>query len=301
MTTAAGSRAPVAPLGQLGGQQGGRHLPGDRVGVDEAGAGAAVGDGVGRGRERGRGHQHVVAGGDADLEQGEMQGGGARRQGDGVGHAAALGQLGFEGVEVGSDGRDPARLEGGQQRRPLRRPHVGRRQPDPARLGRSRGVAAAAAVEAGGRPGGRGADRRPQLRHRRLALGADARCGGPAPPPCEATIRRSSHNDRCSTYQTSRAKRSSQPSVVAPVHLGPAGEAGPHRVAAVLGRRVAADVRHRQGPGPDEAHLAPQHVPELGQLVEAEGSEEPAESGEALARRAGAGRRRRARRSWCGT
>ncbi len=70
--------------------------------------------------------------------------------------------------------------------------------------------------------------------------------------------------------------------LVAPVHLGPAGEAGPDGVAAVLGGRVAADVRHRQGPGPDEAHLASEHVPQLGQLVEAERPEEPAQSGEAL-------------------
>src|SRR5206468_2812674 len=63
------------PLGQLGGQQGGRYLPSDGIGVDKTGAGTAVGDGVGGGRERGGGQQYVVTGADADLEQRQMQGG----------------------------------------------------------------------------------------------------------------------------------------------------------------------------------------------------------------------------------
>src|SRR5438132_789703 len=70
--------------------------------------------------------------------------------------------------------------------------------------------------------------------------------------------------------------------IVPPVHLGPARETRAHGVAAVFGRRVTADVRHWQRAGPHKAHLTPEHVPQLGKLIEAEGSEEPAEWREAL-------------------
>ena len=104
--------------------------PRGRVGVDEDGVGAGVGDGVGGGGERERGDEHVVAGTDAGGVQGEVEGGGAAGQADGVAGAAHRGQLGLEGVEVRPDGRDPARVDGGQHRFPLAAAEVGRRQQD---------------------------------------------------------------------------------------------------------------------------------------------------------------------------
>ena len=83
-----------------------------------------------------------------------------------------------------------------------------------------------------------------------------------------------------STYQTSMSSWSSHVEGVAPVGLRPAGDAGPHLVAAGVIGRVAGQVAHGQRPGPDHAHVAPHHVHQGGQLVEAGGPQQPAQAGE---------------------
>ncbi len=72
------------------------------------------------------------------------------------------------------------------------------------------------------------------------------------------------------------------PERVAAVDLGPAGDAWPHVVAALLLGRVAPQVPHQQRARPDQAHVAAQHVPQLRQLVDRGGAQEPAESSQAL-------------------
>ena len=69
---------------------------------------------------------------------------------------------------------------------------------------------------------------------------------------------------------------------VAPVHLGPAGDAGDGVEAAALLGAVALDVGERQRAGADEAHVAAHHGPQLRELVEAAGAQEAAEPWEAL-------------------
>ena len=210
-----------------------------------------------------------------------MEGCRPRREGHGVGHAAAVGQLGFEGVEIGPDRGHPPGGQRGQQGFLLGEAHVGRREPDAARLTRS-GPRRTGGCRGHRRRGRRGCwglrrrgrarhrrRRRAQLRHRRLTFGADAAAPGqrhhgaghdPQVEPQGPVL----------DVPDVEGEALLPADVVASVHLGPAGQPRPHGVAAVLGRGVAADVRHRQGPGPDEAHVAPQDVPELGQLVEAQ-------------------------------
>src|SRR5581483_12491340 len=60
-------------------------------------------------------------------------------------------------------------------------------------------------------------------------------------------------------------------------HLREAGDAGLHLVATRLLGRVAAEILRQQRPRADEGHVAAQHVPELRQLVEARGTEEPSQ------------------------
>src|SRR3972149_5409244 len=72
--------------------------------------------------------------------------------------------------------------------------------------------------------------------------------------------------------------------VAAPAR-GPARDAGPHgraraEVGVALGQ--SADELGAFGPGPDQAHVATEHVPELGQLVDARGAQEPAHAGHAV-------------------
>ena len=69
---------------------------------------------------------------------------------------------------------------------------------------------------------------------------------------------------------------------VASVDLRPAGQARRHVVTVPLFGRVAREVLDRQRPRPDEAHLSPQDVHQLGQLVDAEGAEPAAQWCQAL-------------------
>ena len=69
---------------------------------------------------------------------------------------------------------------------------------------------------------------------------------------------------------------------VTAVDLGPAGDAGPDGVAAHLFGGVELEVLHEQRPWADEAHLALEHVDQLGQLVEAGAAQEAAKAGQAL-------------------
>src|SRR3972149_5002311 len=54
-----------------------------------------------------------------------------------------------------------------------------------------------------------------------------------------------------------------------------AGRAGPARVTEVIGGRELVDNLRRLRPGPDDAHLAPQHVQQLRQLVQAQAAKHP--------------------------
>ena len=66
-----------------------------------------------------------------------MQGGGAARQGHGVGHADAAGQLVLEHVDVGPEGRDPTRVERLEQQLSLLVADVGWREVDAGHAGAS--------------------------------------------------------------------------------------------------------------------------------------------------------------------
>src|SRR6185295_2237677 len=66
------------------------------------------------------------------------------------------------------------------------------------------------------------------------------------------------------------------------VDLGPAGDARLHLVAKHVSRHATPELFDEARPlrsGADQAHLAAQHVEELGQLVEAPAPEEPAQPG----------------------
>ena len=88
-------------------------------------------------------------------------------------------------------------------------------------------------------------------------------------------IFRSSHGERCSTYQTSSSMPLLPGQARAPVDLRPAGDAGPHLEAAPLARRVALHLIGEGGAGTDEAHVAADDVPELWQLVERQPPQHP--------------------------
>src|SRR5690606_3090477 len=73
--------------------------------------------------------------------------------------------------------------------------------------------------------------------------------------------------------------------VVAPLPLREAGDAGLDAVAAAVerdGLDVLLDEVGPLGAGPDEAHVAAEDVPELGDLVEAEAAQEAADGGHAV-------------------
>ena len=91
------------------------------------------------------------------------------------------------------------------------------------------------------------------------------------------------------------------PRRVAPVHLGPAGDARPDLQPAGLGVVVPGEVRHRQGPRPDERHLAAHHVEQRRQLVEARRPQEPADPGQRAPCRAADRPRRGEPVASCGT
>ena len=110
--------------------------------------------------------------------------------------------------------------------------------------GGRRAAAAGSAAPARPRvPGTRSSSRPGRGRRRRRGPPSD---GAGEDPDVEG-------EDAWSTYQTSRASRSSHPGRVAPVHLGPAGDARAHLQAAGLFVAVAVEVAHRQRPRPDEA------------------------------------------------
>ena len=67
---------------------------------------------------------------------------------------------------------------------------------------------------------------------------------------------------------------------VAAVYLRPAGDPWFRVVSPHLFRGVSADVLHQKGPGPHKAEVAFEHVPELGELVDAGAPQKPAESRE---------------------
>jgi hypothetical protein len=68
---------------------------------------------------------------------------------------------------------------------------------------------------------------------------------------------------------------------VSTLDLRTAGQAGAHLVAASLLRGVAIEIGRQQRPWADQAHVATQHVDQLGQLVEAGGAQPAAEAGDA--------------------
>src|SRR5918911_493140 len=63
----------------------------------------------------------------------------------------------------------------------------------------------------------------------------------------------------------------------APVDLRPARDPRPHLEPTALALRVALDLIGERGPRPDEAHLAPDDVPELRHLVDREPAQEAAD------------------------
>ena len=69
---------------------------------------------------------------------------------------------------------------------------------------------------------------------------------------------------------------------VAAVALGPAGDAGAHVVSSGLLGAVQGEVLWQEGAWADEAHVAAEHIPQLGELVEGRGADEAAYGGEAV-------------------
>ena len=133
------------------------------IGEDRFGAGVA--DRVGGGDEGQRGHHHLVAGAEAERDQGQVQRGGAGTEGDGVLRADPLGEGPFEGGDPGALG-DPAgahRLGGGLG---LLLAQPGHHHRDP--LGHARTAASTCA---------RPPARRPPRRRRRRARPATSRPG----------------------------------------------------------------------------------------------------------------------------
>ena len=69
---------------------------------------------------------------------------------------------------------------------------------------------------------------------------------------------------------------------IAPVDLSPAGDAGPDLVATGLTGIVPLEVLHEQRPRPDQAHIPPEDIQELRQLVDARRAEKAPQGGQAL-------------------
>jgi len=64
---------------------------------------------------------------------------------------------------------------------------------------------------------------------------------------------------------------------VSAIDLGPPGKAGPDIVAPHLLGIVEWQIMEEERPRPDQAHVAPKYVEQLGQLVEAGGAQPAAE------------------------
>ncbi len=126
----AGQVAARGRVVQLGAHEVGVEVPAAGLGVDEHRGGAEVGHRVGRGGEGEVGHQHPVARADAGQVQGQVQRGGAARQGRGMGAARVPGPGGLELGQGGSGRCQPARVERGHDGRPVVVGDVRRRQQD---------------------------------------------------------------------------------------------------------------------------------------------------------------------------
>lgn len=72
------------------------------VSIHEHGLGAGLDDRIRRGSERHGGGKNEIALPDACGEQAQVEGRGAGGQRDGMGAAIELGQLGFEGINLGA-------------------------------------------------------------------------------------------------------------------------------------------------------------------------------------------------------
>src|SRR5207245_9636550 len=62
------------------------------------------------------------------------------------------------------------------------------------------------------------------------------------------------------------------------VYLGPTGQPDREAVAVLVAVHVGAELAHEErtlGPWPDQRHVAPEHGPQLGQVVEARAGQEP--------------------------
>ncbi len=90
----------------------------------KVGRAAQVEDRVGAGHEGEGGDQHLIAGLDAGQKQGQVQRGRARAEGQGVARADLARELGFEGVDVGTEGRNPVGGEGVLEERCFLAVHV---------------------------------------------------------------------------------------------------------------------------------------------------------------------------------
>ncbi len=90
-------------------------------------------------------------------------------------------------------------------------------------------------------------------------------------PTVRTRMARSMRRSWWSTYSTSRANFCSQVSALRPLTWARPVMPGPDLVPARLLGGVPRQVRHHQGSRSDEAHVALDDVPQLGQLVQAEG------------------------------
>ena len=82
-------------------------------------------------------------------------------------------------------------------------------------------------------------------------------------------ILRSSRRLQLSTYQISRASRSSKSKRMAPVHSRPASDAGSHVLSPSLLGSVPIEVLGEERARANQTHVPPQYVPQLGKLVDA--------------------------------
>ena len=108
----------------------GIHVPALFFGIDEDGLGSEVGDGRGRCDEGERRTKYFIPGADSGETEGEMQGGGAGRNGDGMFRADDDGEIFFERVEIRTGRRDPIGLESFQDVFDFRGADIGRGEVD---------------------------------------------------------------------------------------------------------------------------------------------------------------------------
>ena len=98
-----GQTALLGALGQRLRQQGGIHVPGEPLAVDEGRPAAHVEDGVGAGHEGEGGDRDLIAW----LNAGQVQRGRARTEGQGVVRADFVCKIGLERVDMRTKGSDP--------------------------------------------------------------------------------------------------------------------------------------------------------------------------------------------------